>query len=105
MFILSCPVDIPEPIIGVIGIIIKCIFIGVPILLIIWGLLDLGKAVISQKEDDIKKNQSIFIKRLIAAVIIFFIIPIVHLLLTTLESADVVQAEGVASCVDDIIGG
>ena len=49
------------------------ILIGVPILLVILGMIDLGKAVTAQKEDEIKKNQQLFFKRVIAAVLVFFV--------------------------------
>lgn len=55
--------------------------IAVPVLLIIWGMLDLGKAVMAQKEDEIKKGQQTFIKRLIAAALVFFIVTIVGLVI------------------------
>jgi len=45
----------------------------IPILLIIWGSIDLSKAVIAQKDDDIKKAQSTLMKRAIVAVVIFFL--------------------------------
>lgn len=59
--------------------IITIIKIAVPILLIIFGMLDLGKAVVAAKEDEIKKGQQTFIKRAIAAVIVFFVIQIVQI--------------------------
>lgn len=61
--------------------IITIIKIAVPILLIIFGMLDLGKAVVASKEDEIKKGQQLLIKRAISAVIVFFVIQIVQLLL------------------------
>lgn len=47
--------------------------IVIPLLLIIFGMIDLGKAVIGSKEDDIKKATSSLIRRAIAAVVIFFV--------------------------------
>lgn len=44
-----------------------------PIILIIIGSIDMVKAIIAGKEDEIKKNQQTLIKRLISAVIIFLI--------------------------------
>jgi len=65
-----------------IGTIIKAVInlikIGVPIILVILGMLDMGKAVMSQKEDEIKKNQSLLIKRVIYAVVVFLVISIVQ---------------------------
>ncbi len=69
-----------ETIAVVIRSIVTIIKIVVPILLIIWGMLDLGKAVIAQKEDEIKKGQQTFIKRIIAAAIVFFIVVIVQVI-------------------------
>ncbi len=53
--------------------------VAIPILLIIFGMLDLGKAVVASKEDEIKKGQQTFVKRLIAAIIVFFVTLIVQL--------------------------
>lgn len=45
----------------------------VPILIILLGTLDLAKAVIASKEDEIRKAQSIFIRRVLIGVAVFFI--------------------------------
>lgn len=57
--------------------IIPLIQIGIPIILIILGMLDLGKAVVASKEDEIKNAQKMLIKRCIYAVAIFFVVLIV----------------------------
>lgn len=68
----------------------------VPILLILLGVLDFGKAVIASKEDQMKKAQETFVKRIIAAVAIFFIPLFIDLLM---ELADIVWAgTGYSSC-------
>ena len=54
--------------------VIPVIQIGIPIILIILGMLDLGKAVVASKEDEIKNAQKLLIKRAIYAVAIFFIV-------------------------------
>ena len=59
--------------------IIPLIQIGIPIILIILGMLDLGKAVMASKEDEIKSAQKLLIKRAIYAVAIFFVVLIVNL--------------------------
>lgn len=59
---------------SVTSLIVSLIQIGVPVLLIVFGMLDLGKAVMAQKEDEIKKGQGLFIKRLIAAVLVFLVV-------------------------------
>lgn len=51
--------------------------IVIPLLLIIFGMIDLGKAVISSDEKEIKNATTSIMRRLIAAVVIFFIPTIV----------------------------
>lgn len=59
----------------------------VPILIIVLGMLDLGKAVIASKEDEMKKAQTTFVKRVIIGVIIFFVPLLVDLIM---QLADIV---------------
>ena len=59
--------------------IIPVVQIGIPIILIILGMFDLGKAVVASKEDEIKAAQKLLIKRAIYAVAIFFVVLIVEL--------------------------
>ena len=81
--------------------IVLLIKIAVPILLIIFGMLDLGKAVVASKEDEIKKGQQMFIKRAIAAIIVFFVIQIVQLLIRFVSGND----NSVAQCFNCFIHG
>lgn len=80
--------------------IIVVIKIAVPVLLVIFGMLDLFKGITAQKEDEIKKGQNLFIKRLISAAIIFFVISIVQLLVSF-----VAGDEGVMTCANCFING
>ena len=59
----------------------------VPILVITFGLFDLGKAVIASKEDEMKKAQATFIKRVIIGVVVFFVPFVVNIVM---ELADMV---------------
>lgn len=68
-------------ILSVVRSILTIIQIAVPILLIIMGSIDLMKAVMAGKEDEIKKAQTTFMKRAIAAVIVFFIPLIVSIVI------------------------
>lgn len=80
--------------------IIVVIKIAVPVLLVIFGMLDLFKGITAQKEDEIKKGQNLFIKRLISAAIIFFVISIVQLLVSF-----VAGDEGIMTCANCFING
>lgn len=74
-------------IIAIVGFILKVIQWIVPIILIVLGTIDLVKAVIASKEDEIKKQQQILIKRIIAAVIVF-LVPLIVSILTGLLGTD-----------------
>ena len=80
-------VCLPNALLNIIRIIVNIIKIGVPIILIILGMIDMGKAVASQKEDEIKKGQKILISRCIAAGIVFFVVAIVQLMMSIIDSA------------------
>ncbi len=89
MFILDntiCTTDMAN-IIAIVGFVLKIIQWAVPIILILLGTIDLVKAVIAGKEDDIKKNQKVLVKRLIAAIIVF-LIPLLVTTITGLIGAD-----------------
>lgn len=55
--------------------------LGIPILLILLGTIDLGKAVISSDEKEIKAAQSRLIKRFIYAALVFFVTTLVSVLM------------------------
>lgn len=94
-------IPIPTQLSDVTSLIYHIILIGVPLLLIVFGMWDLGKAVMAQKEDEIKKGQQIFVKRLIAAVIVFFVLIIVDLIIPLIAGED---GEGIMSCVKSLLG-
>ncbi|MBR5662911.1 MAG: hypothetical protein IKX00_04640 [Bacilli bacterium] len=62
-----------SPIWQLVGRILMVFKIVIPILLIVFGMIDLGKAVIASKDDAVEKATQTLIKRLIAGVVIFFI--------------------------------
>ncbi len=62
--------------------------IGIPILLIVMGSIDLGKAVMSSDDKEIKGATGKLIKRAIAAVAVFFVTTIVTLLMNLFTTSD-----------------
>lgn len=80
--------------------IINILKIAIPILVIVFGLLDLGKAVMSAKEDDIKKNQGLLIKRIIVAVFVFFVVAIVQFVVSLVGGGD---SDNIIDCIDCFI--
>ena len=61
---------------------ISIIQVFVPVILVIMGSIDFVKSLASQKDDEMKKGQQTFIKRLIAGALVFFIIAIVKLIIS-----------------------
>lgn len=80
--------------------IINILKIAIPILVIVFGLLDLGKAVMSAKEDDIKKNQGLLIKRIIVAVLVFFVVAAVQFVIGIVAGGDSIN---ILDCIDCFI--
>lgn len=81
--------------------IIPIIQLGVPIVIIVLGSIDLFKAVIASKEDEIKAAQKMLIKRIIYGVVIFFLVTIVTLVFNTVASngdGDTSKANGWTDC-------
>lgn len=66
---------------SIINTVMKWIRISVPILLIGLGIMDFSKAVFSSKDDDMKKAREKFIKRIVAAVLVFLVPIFVNLIL------------------------
>lgn len=96
MFILegACIIDIdmivPTFTVGLVNL-VKVI---IPILLVAFGMIDLAKAVIGNDEKVMKEAQGKFIKRIIYAVVIFFIVAIVQLIFGTLATASQGSSSG-----------
>ena len=85
-FLDGCPAGL-APILGIVNVIINAIMIGVPILLIVLGMVDLGKAVIASKEDEVKKATKAFGKRFLYAVGVFAVVWLVTFVFDTINSA------------------
>ena len=76
-----------DPVWKLIGYVVDAIMIGVPILLIVLGMVDLGKAVIASKEDEVKKATKAFGKRFLYAVGVFAVVWLVTFVFDTVSSA------------------
>lgn len=66
----------------------------IPMALILFGLIDLGKAVIAGKEDEMKKAQGTLIKRCIYAVAVFLVVTIVSFVMGMVGSTEWKQCWG-----------
>ena len=82
-----------EPIIRIVKAIVTLIQWGVPILLIVFGMIDLGKAVMSSKEDEMKKAQNTLLKRFIYAVAVFLVVTLVVVVMNMVDNSQAEVAE------------
>ena len=82
----NCGELLGEDVVNFINQIMKWIRIFVPILLIGLGILDFTKATFSKSEDDMKKSREKFIKRIVAAVLVFLAPIFINLILELANS-------------------
>lgn len=80
--------EVPDTLFNAVATIIRLIKIVVPILLIIWGMIDFAKSVIAKKEEDIKNYRKAFVSRLISALLVFLVIWIVQLALSLVSGVE-----------------
>ena len=102
---------VPNAMFNVVATIVKLIRIAVPILLVIWGMLDFTKSVIAKKEEDIKKYQKAFVSRLISALVVFLLIFVVQFAVNLISgvedksNADGQTVSDIWSCSKKFING
>ena len=88
---------------GVIGWVVFVLKIVIPLLLIIFVMLDLGKAVIASDDKAISKAVSILIQRFIAAVVVFFVPTIVVGLFNAITGFDASSTGPYGQCVNCVL--
>lgn len=86
------------PIVKMLVYILNIIQILIPIALILFGTIDLGKAVISSDEKEIKAAQSKLIKRCIYAAAIFFVVLLVTVLMNIVAASGEKGTKGWQAC-------
>lgn len=91
---------IPGNIVNIIHYIYMGIQIIVPLLLIIFGMIELAKAITAQKEDEIKKAQSGLLKKAVVAILVFLVFSLVKFVVGFAGAGD-----GVWDCASNIING
>lgn len=75
----TCESILDKDLVTIINRILTWIRIAVPILVIILSSMDFGKAVLSEEKDEMKQAINKLVKRLVVAIIIFFIPTLLHL--------------------------
>lgn len=80
-----------------IGYILTLVKVAIPLLIIAFGIFDLGKAVTSGKDDETKKAAKTLMWRAIAGVFIFFIPSLILWLFSTINSYNAAYGTGGSS--------
>lgn len=78
---LAIDCDTLKPVINLVKSVLGLIQFGIPIVLILMGTIDLGKAVMSSDDKEVKAAQGRLIKRCLYAVMIFFVAFLVNLIM------------------------
>lgn len=92
--------NIPESIPNVTHILYLGIEVAVPVILVVLGMIDLFKGISAQKEDEMKKGQQTFVKRLIPAVLIFLILLVIKIFIGFVADKN---SGRIVSCVECFI--
>ena len=97
---------VPDTIANMLHYVYLAIQVVIPILLIIFGMIELGKAITAQKEDEIKKAQGSFLKKLILAVIVFLVFSAVQFVFNFAASDTGEDEEGsIWKCICELTKG
>lgn len=91
---------IPRKIPQLTSYIITVMQVAATVILVILGTIDLFKGISSSKEEEIKKGQQVFVKRLITGALIFFVVLVVKLLVGAVADA---SSSNIVSCMDCFI--
>lgn len=94
----NCPDELRPIIVFVKKVAVNSLQIIVPILLILMGTIDMTKAVISNDEKGIKDATSKLIKRVLAAVLFFFVTTIVNIVIGRIAVAGIDGTDNWQSC-------
>ncbi len=82
-----------------VGSIVNILQIAIPVIIILLGTIDLGKAVMAGEDKKIKEAQKMLLMRLIYGVAIFFIVLIIQIVFGLLGSDKDTTSSACFSCV------
>ena len=102
LFLVTDPCTTLDPTLKVLKTVFVLLKWIIPIVLILFGAIDLGKAVIASKEDEMKKAQGVLIKRVVYAAVIFFLFTIVQFVMSVLPNDDLEDTTTWVACWNKI---
>ncbi len=96
---ISCMgIVVPDNLCYLFSLLYKGLRIGIPILLIIVGMFDMGKAIVAKKEEDVKKAQSLLVKKIFLGVLVFLLPYLVEFIFRFLDGGS-----GTIDCVKAVL--
>ncbi len=93
--------EIPYIVAQISATIVDILKIITPIIIIIMGMIDLTKSVMAQKEDEIKKGQQAFLKRIFLGAAVFLVFLLVEVIIGLVAPKD--KNTNMWNCVDCFI--
>ena len=102
MEVVSCGglANVPYKPLEFIGNLIKLVQILVPVVLVIFGMVDMAKAMMAGDDKQRKEATNILIKRTIYAVLVYFVVAIIQFLFGLLGAGD-----SIMKCASCVVGG
>lgn len=94
--------DIPPIIPDITSFAVNALKIVTPVILIFMGMITMVKAIASSNEDEIKKAQNGLVKKIIIAVMVFFVIGITQFVIAKVSDS---ASESVDNCLDVFLNG
>ena len=86
----------------IIGKVVLIMKIVVPLIIIVLGMVDFGKAVISDDEKAVSKATTTLIRRLIAGLVVFFIPLILLTIIKAININDDIEKTKCITCILDV---
>lgn len=88
---------IPKKIPELTSTVVTIIYIAIPVILVLLGSIDLFKGIAAGKEDEMKKGQKMFVKRLVTAAIVFFVVVIIKFVISLVADTNTTN---IVDCID-----
>lgn len=95
--------DVPYIAAQVTTTVINILKIVTPIIIIIFGMIDLIKAVVAQKDDDITKGRKTFFKRMLIGAFVFLVFVFVEVIIGLVAPKN--ENSNMWNCVDCFVNG
>lgn len=83
----KCSIEIASVVPSFTVTVVNLLKIFIPIILVIYGMIDLSKAVMANDDKVMKEAQTKLIKRIVYAIVIFFVVAVVQLVFGKLAEA------------------